>query len=254
MKRIKMLLIIILISLLSTGCSVEYNITVNSDTIKEEIIVTDKVTTKRNKETILSHYNKWYPTYVNYLKGSESIPLPNFNKKYDGIEYHNKNIIEINNGYKYTYLYEHKIDNYYDSYALANTFKDTTIQQNGDSLVLKTSKESFFCKYDYFDSLKVNITIDPTAYELNYTNTKNINNNTYTWVISKNNCNNSQIILTLNEIKSSDDIVEVQKKVNKKENEYIIYIFWGIVLIIVTIVYFIVKKYKQKLEDFDIDD
>ena len=58
MKRIKMLMMIVLMFTLTTGCSVEYNIIVNKDKIKEEIIVNDIVTSTRNKNTILDAYTK----------------------------------------------------------------------------------------------------------------------------------------------------------------------------------------------------
>lgn len=255
MKKIKLLVIMILISLLTTGCSVEYNLTVSSDTIKEEIIVNDTITSKRTKETILKEYNKWYPTYVNYIKSGESIPLPNFDKKYNGIEYYDKSINEINNGYKYKYLYIHDINDYHDAYVLASTLKDITVQQNFDSLVLRTSKEKFLCKYDYFDSLKVNVTIDPNVYEINYNNATSVRNNTYTWVINRNNCNDNQLILTLNKIINDDIYEDKDQDINTvKYNDYAIYIFCGILLVLVLIGYFIFKKVKAKTEDFDIDD
>lgn len=251
MKRIKLLMVMILVLTLSTGCSVEYNLMIEEDTIKEEIIVTDTISYKRTKEKILSDYNKWYPTYVSYRKTGESIPLPNFNNKVDGIEYHDKKIENIPNGYKYQYTYNHDIAEYYDSYALASTFFETTIQNRMNLLVLKTDKESFLCDYDYFDSLKINIKINPNKYKLNYTNSKEIKDNTYSWNINRNNCNNSEIILTLNKI-TNDNIEE--KVEQKKTDSYAIYIFCGILIIIIIVGYFVIKKYKEKLDDFDIDD
>ena len=248
MKKRKLLILIILILTITTGCSIEYNITINKDTIKEEIIVDDIITTTRSKEKILEHYNKWYPTYVNYMKTEEKIPLKNFNKKYQGIEYYNKSIKEINNGYQYKYFYTHNIDDYYDGYALANTFEDVTIQETEKTLVLKTSAESFFCNYDYFDSIKVNVTFNPKNYQINYTNAINVENNTYTWTINKSNCNTSQMILTLNKIINTDSSEDNIKQ------DYSMYMFYGILLGIVIIGYFIIKKQKSKLNDFDIDD
>lgn len=255
MKKIKLLIMMILLSTILTGCSVEYNLMVNKDTFEEEIIVNDQITQTRTKEAILKHYNKWYPTYVNYNKNAESIPLPNYDKKYEGIEYHNKEIKEISNGYQYKYSYIYDINDYYDAYILANTYSDATIQQSPKTLVLKTSKQNFLCNYDYFDSLKVNITIDPKNYEINYTNANTNNNNTYTWVINRKNCKNSQIILTLNEKENviNNDTVD-KEEINIKINKYSIYIWYGIILIIVLIVYFIIRKKQKKLDDFDIDD
>lgn len=248
MKRIKMLMIIILILTLTTGCSVEYNIIVNNDNIKEEIIVNDTISQYRSKTSILEHYNKWYPTYVNYMQNEETIPLPNFNKKYDGIKYHEKSIKEINNGYQYKYLYKHNLFEYSDSYALANTFKEITVQETPDVLVLKTSRESYFCNYNYFDSIKINITFNPKEYKINYTNSTNIKDNTYTWTINNSNCKNSEIVLTLNKI--TDNKTEEEKA----KNDYTMYIFCSILLVIITLGYIYIKRKKSKLDDFDIDD
>ena len=106
MKRIKLLFLLILITITCTGCSVEYNINITKDNIEETIYVTDYISSDRTKREILNHYNMWYPTYVNFITNGESIEIEDFSEKIDGIEYHDKSIIELNNGYKYTYKYK----------------------------------------------------------------------------------------------------------------------------------------------------
>lgn len=250
MKKIKLFVTMILFSTLLTGCSVEYNITINSDTIKEEIVVNDVVKSTRTKEQILNHYNKWYPVYVNYRKTGESIPLPNFNKKVAGIEYYNKSINEMNNGYEYKYSYEHDIDNYYDAYALASTFVYTTVNNETNFISIHTSSESFFCRYDYFDNIEVNITIDPNYYTIDETNAKAVKNNTYSWIINKDDCESSKISLVIDKINNRS----FGDKKNSNNSDFILYILCGIILMISLIVYFIIKIIKKKSNDFDIDD
>ena len=148
---------------------------------------------------------------------------------------------------------------------MANTYVETTILNQEETLVLRTKKENILCDYNYFDSLKVNITVDPKIYKLNYTNTSNINNNTYTWYLDRSNCNNSEIVLTLDKIKNiEDDIInpnenkdnELDKDIikNNNKNNYTMYIFCGILIILILIGYAIFKKIKNKSESFGIDD
>lgn len=251
MNKVKLLSLIILILITCTGCTVEYNITIGKDTIIETISVDDSYSSNRTENDILKKYNMWYPTYVNYItQGNETIEIEDFSKKVEGIEYHTKNITKTNNGYQYTYKYTYPLDKYYDAYTLANTFIDSTVHNGYNTLVLKSSKENLLCNYDYFDSLRVNITIDPTVYKLNYTNTQNIINNTYSWTLNRNNCNNSKIILTLDTI--TDNNITIDEPINNENSKYTIYIFYGILILVVLLGYFIFRKLKNKNEKFDI--
>ena len=257
MKKFKLLPIIILIITTCTGCTIEYNINISQDSIKEVIKVNDYITSTRTESDILNHYNTWYPTFVNYVTDSETIEIEDFSQKVSGIEYHDKKIENIGNGYQYTYTYNYDIEDYYDSYVLANAFIETTIQPKYSSLVLKTSRENLLCQYSYFDSVKVNITIDPNVYELNYTNTSNIKNNTYSWTLDRNNCQESQILLTLNNIENANETIDKENndKVNNITNSnYIMYIFYGALILLILIGWIIFTKYKKKNENFDIDD
>ena len=251
MKKIKLLLIMILISILSTGCSVEYNLTISSNTIKEEIIVNDKITSTRTKDKILAQYNKWYPTYINYITSGESIPLPNYNTKYTGVEYYDKSIEETSNGYKYKYQYAHKKEKYYDAYVLANTFFDTTVYDTKNNFEIFTSQQTYLCQYDYFETLNVNVTVDTNSYRIIDHNADKVKNNVYSWTINRDDCEDGEMILSLGKLSSKNG-----KNNNKKANSTGIelYVFCFTLLILVIIGYFIIKKKKQKLDDFDIDD
>ena len=251
MKRKKLLFLLILITITCTGCSVEYNINITKDNIEESIYVTDYISSNRTKKEIINHYNMWYPTYVNFITNGESIEIEDFSEKVNGIEYHDKNIMELSNGYKYEYKYKYPIDKYYDAYTLATSFAETNVYKRANSLVLKTSDESFLCNYKYFDNAKINITIDPEIYKLNYTNSTSKNDNTYTWNINKNNCNNSEIILTLDIIDSENNVLP--SKNNKKSilDEYALYIFLIIMVLIIFLGYKWFMKIKDKNNDID---
>lgn len=259
MKKIKLLCLITVILLMCTGCSVEYNINITKDNIEEIINVTDNITENRTLSDIKNHYNMWYPTFVNFVTEGESIEIEDFSEKYNSIEYHTKSITEIPDGYKYQYKYNYKIDEYYDSYAVASAFVEYTIHNGSNSLVLKTKGENILCQYNYFDSLTVNIKVDSSAYKLNTTNATNKQNNTYTWYFDRNDCNNSDIVLTLDKITKNEENIPPTTKPQdndnqSKKNNYTMYIFYGILLFLVLIGYFIFRKIKLKNENFDLDD
>ena len=226
------------------------DINIKKNTIEETISVIDYITTERSKSAILKHYEMWYPTFVNFIEEGESIEIEDFSEKVEGIKYHDKTIKEINNGYNYTYKYTYDIDEYYDSYALASVFPEVTIHEESDKLVIRTSKENFLCSYDYFDNAKVTITIDPEIYKLNYTNTNKVSGNTYTWNLDRNNCSDEEIVLTLNKIKEiSEPLKPNEQNQNKKESilsKYGLYIFCGILIIIILIGYKWFNKFKNK--------
>ena len=168
MKKIRLLFISILMLVTCTGCTVEYNINITESNIDETINIVDYETLNRTKNDILKQYNTWYPTFVNFMNNEETIELENYNQKYNGIEYHKKDIRTLNNGYQYSYKYTYNINDYHDAYTLAVAYSDTTIYKRLDSLILKTSNESFLCNYKYFDEATINITVDPSVYKCQY--------------------------------------------------------------------------------------
>lgn len=253
MKRNKIFFISTLILVTCTGCKVEYNINITENHVEEFIYITDYILSNRTEKDILNHYNMWYPTYVNFINNGESIEVEDFSERIDGIEYHEKNINKISNGYKYNYKYKYPINKYYDSYVLASSFAETTVYKRSNSLVLKTSDENFLCEYDYFEEAKINITVDPNIYKLKYTNAEKQKNNTYTWVLDKNNCNNSEIILTLDILNYNEEMSSSNNnnKDNKSIDDYILYIFLGILLLIIYLGYKWFLKFKEKNNDIE---
>lgn len=258
MKKIRFLFLITLILITCTGCDVEYNIHITKNDIEETINVTDYITPNRTQEDILNHYNMWYPTFVNFIKKGETIEIEDFSEKVDNIEYHDKTIQRIEDGYKYKYKYKYDIDEYYDSYVLASVFSDINVHKEYDKLVIRTSKENFLCSHDYFDVARVNITFDTEIYEINHTNTTNIRNNKYTWILNRDNCNDSEIVLTLNRIKKEgstnkgedpNELTDNNEQKNNQKNsasDYTLYIFYAILLILILIGYLLFNKIKKK--------
>lgn len=246
MKRINGFLIIMVLVIACTGCSIDYKIEITKETIKENIAITDLTTNKRTKEIIYSEYQNWVPVYVNALKNEVF--------EYDGtikienVEYHNKNITELENGYNYTYSYNYPISTFEDASSIRQMYSNKRIYMNTKYITINTDKINLLCNYDYFDDIKITISIDENYYKVNHTNGEKIANNQYVWHMNKTNCDDSEILLTL------DKVIKTSPQKTNMFEKYALYIFCIILIVLILIGYLIFKKLKNKNEKFDIDD
>lgn len=258
MKRIKRMFIAFILLSLCSGCTINYNLEITSDTVKETIKITDTITNDRNKTDILKVYNRWIPAYIDSINGN--------GKGYDSsiknedFEYHKKNIKELDNGYYYTYEYDYPIYKYNDAVATREAYIKRNFYKGNDYIMINTSDENLLCNYSYFESLKVTISIDEDIYKLNYTNADTKKNNTYTWNIDRNNCNNSQILLKLDIIKNNNNVINKDDNNNKEQNNnnitinnqsnnYPLYIFFAILIVAFFLGYNWFNNLKSKNND-----
>lgn len=257
MKKKNKIIIMLLIILCTTGCSIKYDINIKNNSVEETISVTDTEINGRTKEDILNHYNLWYPAYTE--DSPEYLEL-DFKEKYDNIEYHQKNIQEIQNGYKYTYKYIYTFNTYQKASSITKAYQRRNFYVGDDYVSINTSAENLLFNYPYFESIDINITIDPNYYSVKNTNTENISNNTYTWNITKDNYKNSEIILIMDKIEKeetnipSNDNIQNQnnQKDNNKRNDYTMYIFSAILLIVMLTGYLIFNKIKNNNDKMDV--
>lgn len=254
MKRIYMGIIILLLLSLCTGCTINYNLEITENTISEYIEINDTVTNERTKQDIYNEYSRWYPAYIDVSGGT---PMEyDSSIKAEGVEYHTKNIKELDNGYNYTYKYIYPIKKYNDASMIRQAYQKTKAYVGNGYITLKTDKTNLLCNYSYFESLKVNITIDPNVYTIDNTNAHSNSENTYTWNFDRSNCEDSEIILVINNIKNNDssDISDDQNITNNSENNfsnYAMYIFLGVLILIIFLGYKWFMKMKEKNNHID---
>ena len=89
-----------------------------------------------------------------------------------------------------------------------------------------------------------------------------VSGNTYTWTITKENYDNKSISLAMQSINEYEQEKEEEEQkqeeikgaVDKKNSSYTMYIFCGVLLVLILIGYAIFNKIKNKNNNFDIDD
>ncbi|MBQ6539068.1 MAG: lipoprotein [Bacilli bacterium] len=184
----KKLLLILVFVLVLTGCSNEYNLTINGDTISEEIISTipnNEITTQTAEEKAAGIENDDQITpFIN----NDQYPFTNNNKikyKKDVSKNGLNTIVKLN--------YDYTVDNFKNSRVYNECFQKSVIERKDGYLRLAFLGE-FSCLYG--DSLTINVrtdrkVIDDTA--------NDVDNNTYTWIINDNNENNVNIQMILDD-------------------------------------------------------
>ena len=252
MKRVNKLLIAFILLTLCSGCSINYNIEITKDTVKETIKVTDTVMSNRSKSEILSEYERWIPAYIDNditIEYDSSI-------KSDIFEYHEKTIKELDSGYYYTYTYTYPIDKYNKASSTRQAYNKRKFFVDNDYITINTDKENLLCSYSYFNEIKITISIDSEVYKVNHTNADKVSGNNYIWELDRSNCDDSEIILTLDNINPIDNQNDDNKKDNEKNifSDYVMYIFFGSLALIIFLIYKWFNKLKEKNENFNEDD
>ena len=212
MKKIYLFVLTILL----TGCSSTYNITVDENKIDEHLKIS--IPTNLVNE--------------NTLQEQLEAQLGNYN-----IDYTNDS-----NNYYVDYTNNYDIGNYFDS-KLINLCYDTSSNKITDQQIKITTSSQFRCIYMddgvQMDSVDINITTQLKVIE---NNADEVNKNTYTWHINKNNYQNKPINITIQKNKTTTQTVK--SVVSKIPNKEIIILSLG--LIIVSIILYRIIKRKQK--------
>lgn len=177
MKKYKIvLLIVILLSL--TGCSFEYNIKIDTNTISEENIVyipnTDKNNIKLEVEKLVSKYTG--PT--------------------NSLGMYKQSVIENNNNFGMSYKKTYDtLNDYNNSLSFSICYDNYKLIKEKDKIVISTSKRfNCFNKYSELDDVTINI---DSSLEVESSNADEVNGNIYTWNINKSNADNKPINIVL---------------------------------------------------------
>ena len=173
MKKIKYSIIITFLVLL-TGCTAEYNVTIEDKTISEEL----KLTNVDND-------------YIDLFNKLPSITEEN--KYY--------NVKKEKNNLSYSYIY--RFDDYKKSNIVKNCYEALQVYQddNNDEYYILQSGLNFTCnliQINDYDNIIVNdvkINIKVVGYDVIENNADSVNKNIYTWKINKNNYTNKPIII-----------------------------------------------------------
>lgn len=194
----KKILFIIVLALISTGCTAEYTIDIDNGFTETLNLYPDdsEETTLYSKETYRN------PAYYNPDRfEDELVVLPN-------IERYNTSFL---NG-KYSLSYKFK-DKFEDSNIANSSLENFTVFNSYNANIVGEDFTTIFAKYETLNRINVNI---KTSKEVVGHNADYVNGNTYTWVVTRDNPHKSVEIYYIN-----TDYVDEYSNQNSNNNQNI---------------------------------
>lgn len=234
----KRIFLIITILLLTTGCTCEYNLTINGNNYLEEIILNAETS-----EEISNFNGKWEIP----IDKDEYIEMSGFDYETDVNT--NKYNYKLSSN-KLIFNYKFNGSQLSKSTAVYNCYNKLTVTNYSNTTIISTSsKADCFDKHPPLTSVKVNITVDR---EVISNDADNVSGNTYTWNITKDNANNKSINLVLsNSSLEKEPSSSSNENTKKRKNDYTLYIFLIILVLIVYLGYKWFMKFKDKNNNID---
>ena len=234
MKRIILLIVILLIA---TGCTCEYNLKIDNNKYSEEIIINAKTVSEKDNFS-----NNWE---IPINKDDYDIGLDTESDDIDYSQIYNyrtsRNSLIFN--------YDFNRSEYNNSTAVYNCYNKLTVSNQSGSTIISTSREVLcFDKYPNLTDLTINITVDRPVKS---NNADSVSGNTYTWNINRNNASNKPINLVLESSENNDYVTPTPSSSNSSINteekkDYSTYILSAILLLLFLIGYAIYNKMKNK--------
>lgn len=239
MKKVKKIFLMLVISIILSGCSATYNLEFSSTGIKEELII--------NQEKV--DLNEVKGIYIDSPVDYDVIvPDDDFSKIDKSIPLYEKDFINTSNGYQVKYSYnKHSDKSLANSNIVKNGFLNASSVIHNNTKQLSTSNGLIaFKAYPELTDVTINIKTD---YNVLNNNADLVNGNVYTWYFSKD--NNNKNIYLLMDIKQNDVTNKQEETVKnnqetKKEKEssiIVLFIFLGIFIIVMIFLF----KFKKKV-------
>jgi len=211
----------ILVLLLFTGCTPEYNLEINNGMINEELKI--------------SGYDE---------EQKEIFFLPQYASTDHTKDYKQK---ESTDSVSYSYRFSFK--NFLNSNMAKSCYDALLLYKEDDHYVLHTGSEFECMPYQVSDTTfleydNINISIKFVDYDVLENNADSVNGNVYTWTINKDNNNDKTILV---KFKSNKTNTENQEKSNKFDlNPMYIAIAIGILAILVLFILLYVSMVNKK--------
>ena len=171
-------------------------------------------------------------------------------KKKEGNTYYDKDITDNNGLYNATYTAKYNISNYNNSQLLNNAYKNFSIgyERSSKTYYIIANNLKIFKEMEYLDSLKVSI--DLKDYEVLESNQQSKNGNVYIWNFDRNSTGTINLKFAKKDVSNENKETE-PKRSTIKSNDYTMYIFAGILLIVMLTAYFIFNNLKNKNDEMD---
>lgn len=231
--------ILILFIFLITGCTINYDLEITSDSINEIVQFNENIDIINNnilnsgilsyKNAVDNLYNLPQTVYVDADRN-----LYDVTQVLEGVDYYSKKMNITENSYNLEANFNHLINNYGKANTINKCYKNIAVLNKNDILTISTSRNNLcFEQYKNLDKISISVSVDEKEYKLVSSNADKIENGKYYWEINRQNYSDKSILIELEELEA----------VRKRQNAmYFLIGFIAIICIIIGIIYLIVRK------------
>lgn len=222
----KIIYSIFLISVFSlTGCTSNFDVSIKDEMIIQNVSIsmnnneiTKETVAKTLEDLVLNEENdSEFLGYFTIIGNKKSNPL-------------NANI-------------NYNVNNYDFDYALSFCYDNQNITYNNNILTISANNFNCFQKYNIINNININVT---TGYKVLEHNADSVNDNTYTWNITKSSLNKNiklKLDTTVDEIKQNEE----QKQENKKNIMVIVGVAIGSLLLGLVIAMYVMYQKNNRI-------
>lgn len=250
-NKIKLIILLIPLILVTSGCEATYKMSITSDSIEETLNITEDLEKTYqnaflNEYGNLNNYIKCFSCLDNYIKKNKADYVEKYYLNKDNFARDNKNgEYNISNN-SYTYTMSEKKNYSLKNNTLINNISKDSLIINDDNIMIHLEGLPTDLLKD-INSLDVKIT---TTLPVISNNADSVEENTYTWVYTKENSINKNLTLTIEREKKDES--DNQNKQNNNNNSQkksnptltLLVIICVYIIIIIVVVNFFNKKKK----------
>ncbi len=245
MKK-RIIIVLLMCLLITTGCTCEYNLKINNNTYQEEVIITASDSTERTE-----------------LNQTFKIPVDkeiyDCSGDADGNNYGDNAVYNYSlNGNRLVFNYDFNSSEYTKSTAAYQCYNTVTITKRGKNTIVSTSnKVDCFDTYQALTNLTIKVTVDQNVISHN---ADSVSGNTYIWNLDRVNAKSKAVNMILGEASSpstssitpSSSNSGNNSPVNPTKKDYSLYILCGVLLVLTLIGYLVYKIIKKNENNLDV--
>lgn len=241
----KRIVILLLMLIITTGCTCEYNLKIENGTYKETVVL------ESSDASETANFNKQWNISTNKTINNLGLdPSPE--------EIPVDNVYSYNlTGNKLTFNYDFNQNEYKYSTAISKCYANFSISNYNNRTVISTSSNPIcFDDYPNLTKVTIKITVDEKVVS---SNADTVNDNTYTWILTKENKKAINLIMGegIESVTPTSSVITTTKNngsifTNNNKKDYTLIIFCGILLVLVLISYLIYKIIKKNENNMDV--
>ena len=256
MKKVFFLVVFLF---LITGCEATYDLEISDDKALETTIALERYSSdlhSEGKKTQDTFLKTALPLSWRYGLFPEDPEIIKSMKTYDV-----ENIEEGDTfGLKLTGNFDSKVS-FSDSSIVGLAMDSDVISENEVSIKINASKGlNIFNEYENLDKVTINITVND--YSVTSNNADAVNNNVYTWYVTRDNFDDKKIKLNINKVNSIDDTGSIFKNIWDKISKFFskiniakisnieIIVVCALIVILGALVYLFVRKKQTSINKF----